>query len=206
MHSNLNSFVRISGLIHIIAGALLAVAYLSHHHVMTPETIGSTTWFLVHLAFIGSLLGGIFGVSGLYFGHIEQIGKIGHAGFVMAISGLFLIGGLAYFETFVAPSLAHEFPAVIEKYGAADGMGAVALMFPISGALTVLGYALLAGSLLPVIKSSRLALIAVIVTAIVFGFGLSPFGGLHLAMMGGSVFGISLMWIGLSIMIKGHQS
>ena len=199
MQPNLNAFCRISGVIQIVAGALLAVAYLTHHHHMTPETISSSHWFWVHLAFVGSLLGGIFGAMGLYFGHVERLGIVGHTGFALAICGLFLIGGLAYFEVFMAPTIAREFPALIETYGAADTMGPVAILFPVSGTLTVAGYALLAGALRPVSDLSSRALMGLLVTAVIFGFGLSPLGGLHAAMVGGTLFGGALIWVGLGM-------
>ena len=49
-----------------------------------------------------------------------------------------LISGLDYYETFIAPHLAIEFSAVIEKYGPGDTMGPVAIVFPLSGVLTVM--------------------------------------------------------------------
>jgi len=200
--NTLTSFVRTSGAVHAAAGLLLAIAYLTHHHAMTPDTIGSTHWMLVHLAFMGSLLGGIFGVFGLYAANIERVGALGHGGFAAAVTGLFLIGGLAFFETFMAPTLAQEFPAVIETYGAADGMGPVALMFPFAGSLTVLGYASLAGALLRAGSAHRKALVYVIVNALFFGFGLSPLGGLHIAMAGGTLFGLGLVWVGLLTVLQ----
>lgn len=206
MSTNLHAFYRVSGAIQIVAGALLVIAYLTHHHHMTPGTIGFAHWFWVHLAFIGSLLGGIFGAMGLYFGHVARLGAAGHAGFALAVTGLFLIGGLAYFEAFLAPTVAREFPALIEAHGAADKMGPLALLFPVSGTMTVVGYALLAGAPRPVSALSRRSLLALLVTAVIFGYGLSPLGGLPYTMFGGTLFGGALIWTGLGMALDRNSS
>ncbi|MEK9724993.1 MAG: hypothetical protein VW405_16125 [Rhodospirillaceae bacterium] len=129
----------------------------------------------------------------------------GHVGFALAVSGLFLIGGLAYFETFMAPTVAREFPALINAYGAADTMGPVAILFQLAGMLTVVGYALLGGALLTASRIDRRALWALIVSSLVFGFGLSPLGGLLYAMAGGTLFGGALIWSGLRLALGGTE-
>lgn len=197
MPARIDTAARLTGACHVAAGPLLAAAYVAHPHLMDAPTLASATWVWIHLGFVLSLILGLFAVAGLYWRHVESLGALGHAGYALASAGLFLIGGLAYVETFMIPTLAAEFPAVVERYGAADTMGPIALMFPLAGAMAVLGYALLGGAFLRLPGAPRAPFAALIVAALLFGFGLSPLGGLTAASVGGVVFGASLTWLGV---------
>ena len=53
---------------HIVAGILVAVAYVSHPHHETPAMISSSFWLWTHVLFVFSLLGGIFGLGHVWLG------------------------------------------------------------------------------------------------------------------------------------------
>jgi len=59
------------------------------------------------------------------------------------VSALTLIFGLNYWEALTNPVVAEAAPAFVDDYGAGEGIGLVAIVFPASGALFVLGYILL---------------------------------------------------------------
>ena len=85
-------------------------------------------------------------------------------------------------------------------------MGMVAIAFPLSGSLTVVGYALLGWAW----KRARVVpgaiAIALIVTALAFGVGLSPLGGIQVARITAALFGAALVAVGIVAMLQGTKS
>ncbi len=182
----------------IVSGLALGYSYVSHPHHMTPETIASPVWVVVHALFALSLVLGLLGTTALYASTSGRAGPWGLAGYLSLFVGMMLIFGLDYYEVLIAPYLALNYPEVIRDHGAGDAMGPVAVVFPLAGGLTVLGYAALArgwvaGGVLP-----RPVAVAVIVSALAFGVGLSPLGGLMAARVTAAAFGAALVAIGVS--------
>ena len=178
-------------------GLILGYAYISHPAEMTPEGIASASWIVIHALFMGSLMAGLLGATGLYLRTATQSGLLGLAGFLSVFVGMILIAGLDYYEFLIAPHLAAEFPEVIARYGAGDAMGAVAIVFPLSGSLTVAGFAILGVVTLRAGALPRWPLRALIVTAIAFGVGLSPVAGIAIARVTAGLFGLALIWVGV---------
>jgi hypothetical protein len=176
------------------SGILLGFACISHPHLMPPSVIASNSWVFIHAAFLISLVVGLLGTTGLYSRSMERTGLLGLIAYLTLFVDIVLIAGLDYYETFIAPHLAREFPMVIEKYGAGDTMGPVAIAFPVSGALTVIGFALLGLANLRTGAFGRARMIFLIVTAIIFGVGLSLLGTISVAQAGAALFGVALVW------------
>lgn len=189
---------RFSAVAFIISGLLLGFSYVSHPHHMTADVIASTSWFYIHLAFLGSVIAGLLGTTGFYLRTAPATGILGFCGFLASFIGLVLIGGLDYYEVFIAPYLATAFPQVIQTHGAGDAMGPVAIVFPLSGSVTVLGYMGLAASNLRAAAYPRSAMVALLASSLVFGAGLSPVAGILTAQIGAFVFGVSLIWSGIA--------
>jgi hypothetical protein len=87
---------------------------------------------------------------------------------------------------------------VIADHGAGDAMGPVAIFFPLAGVLTVLGYAMLAFAWMRAEILPRSVALAMIISSIAFGIGLSPLGGLMTARITAAAFGASLIAIGIT--------
>ncbi len=199
------NFIRAGGLLMIISGLALGYSYISHPHHMPPEVIASAKWILIHCLFAVSLVLGLMGTTALYAVTALRTGVLGLAGFVMLFIGMMLIFGLDYYEVFIAPFLAINYPEVINDFGAGDTMGTVAFAFPISGLLTVVGYALLGAAW----KRSQiipgyLAYI-LILSSLAFGVGLSPVGDLTIARITATLFGTALVAIGISAMLQNQN-
>lgn len=182
----------------IVSGAALGYSYVAHPHHMTPETIAAPSWILIHALFALSLAIGLLGTTALYATSAERSGGRGLAGYVLLFFGMLLIFGLDYYEVLIAPFLAANYPQVILDHGAGEAMGAVALFFPLAGTLTVVGYALLAWGWLRGGVVPRAVALALIVTALAFGIGLSPLGGLLAARFTAAAFGAALIAVGVS--------
>ena len=195
---NIQAITRAGAAGMIVSGLALGYSYVSHPHHMTPETIGSPFWVVIHTLFALSLVLGLLGTTALYAPTATRAGRWGLLGFVSLFVGMMLIFGLDYYEVLIAPYLALHYPEIIHDHGAGDAMGPVAIFFPLAGVLTVLGYAALAygwmkGGVLP-----RPVAVAMIIAALAFGFGLSPLGGLMAARVTAAAFGAALIAIGMS--------
>lgn len=198
-------YIRAGGLLLIVSGLALGYSYVSHPELMPPEVIAAPPWLLIHALFAVSLVLGLLGTTALYAVTALRCGRLGLIGFVLLFIGMMMIFGLDYYEVFIAPFLAQNYPAVIEDWGAGDTMGMVAFAFPLSGLLTVTGYALLGAAwararIVPVFVG-----ISLIVSALAFGVGLSPLGGLWLARVTAALFGAALIATGISALLQNQN-
>lgn len=194
-----NFIIRAGAAGMVVSGLVLAYSYIAHPHHMTPETIGSPFWVIIHALFALSLIAGLMGTTAIYAPTAERAGAAGLAGFVSLFVGMMLIFGLNYYEMLIAPYLATHYPQVIVDHGAGDAMGMVAIFFPLAGLMTVAGYALLAWAWLRTGVLPQTVALALIVASIAFGVGLSPLGGLMTARLTAAAFGASLVAVGVTV-------
>jgi hypothetical protein len=180
----------------ILSGAALGYSYIAHPHHMSVGTIASPGWIVIHALFALSLILGLLGTTALYAPTALRAGKLGLTGFVLLFLGMMMIFGLDYYEVLIAPFLALHYPQVILDHGAGDAMGPVAIFFPLAGLLTVSGYAALALAWLRIGTLPRPIGFGLALTALAFGLGLSPLGGLMLARATAAAFGLALMAVG----------
>lgn len=195
---NITAITRAGAAGMIVSGAALGYSYVAHPHHMTPETIAAPSWIVIHMLFAMSLALGLLGTTALYATSAERSGSRGLAGYILLFFGMLLIFGLDYYEVLIAPVLAANYPEVILDHGAGDAMGPVALFFPLAGALTVSGYALLGGAWMHGGVMPRAVALALIVVALAFGIGLSPLGSLMAARITATAFGASLIAVGIA--------
>ncbi len=198
-------FIRAGGLLMIISGLALGYSYVSHPQHMVPDVIASSNWILIHILFSVSLVLGLLGTTALYAVTALRASRLGLTGYVMLFIGMMMIFGLDYYEVLIAPFLAANYPAVINDHGAGDAMGMVAIAFPLSGLLTVIGYALLGAAW----TRSRIVPgylgIFLILSALAFGVGLSPAGDIDVARITAAVFGAALVAVGISAMLQNQN-
>jgi hypothetical protein len=195
-------FIRSGGLLLIVSGLALGYSYISHPERMPPEVLASTDWFWIHVLFAVSLILGLLGTTALYAVSAQRTGLLGLGGYLLLFVGMMMIFGLDYYEVFIAPFLAEHYPQVIVDWGAGDTMGMVAIAFPLSGSLTVVGYALLGWAWKRAQVVPGAIAIALIVTALAFGVGLSPLGGIQLARITAALFGAALVAIGIAALMQ----
>ena len=199
-------FIRSGGLLIIISGLALGYSYIAHPESMPPKIIASPDWLLIHALFALSLILGLLGTTVLYAVSAPRTGSLGLIGYLLLFTGMMLIFGLDYYEIFIAPFLARHYPQVIIDYGAGDTMGPIAIVFPLSGLLTVSGYALLGWAWKRAGVVPGAIALALIVTAIAFGVGLSPLGGIQIARITAALFGAALIAVGVAAMLQGSKS
>jgi len=198
-------FIRAGGLLLIVSGLALGYSYISHPHHMPPEVIASANWILIHSLFAVSLVLGLMGTTALYAVTALRSGWRGLIGYLLLFIGMMMIFGLDYYEALIAPFLALHYADVINDHGAGDAMGMVAVAFPLSGMLTVVGYALLGSAWKRALVIPGYLGFLLIVTSIAFGVGLSPFGGIMLARITAALFGTTLVIVGISAMLQNQN-
>lgn len=193
------SAIRGSGLVNAVAGACVGTAYVLHPHVATPDVVVSDFWLVVHVLFAVSLLGGVFGTVGIFAHHSPRTKRSGLAGMVLIVSALTLIFGLNYWEAFINPVVAREAPSFVTTYGAGETIGLVAAVFPASGGLFVVGYALLCSDIIRAGSLPSGSAWLTILGVVVFGAGLSGFLPMVVVQVGSVIFAAGLIWLGLSL-------
>lgn len=193
------SGIRTAGLVNAVAGACVGTAYVLHPHTATPEIVASGFWLVVHVLFAVSLLGGVFGAIGIFAHHSPRTSWAGLIGVVLIISALTLIFGLNYWEALINPVVAVEAPEFVQRYGAGEGIGWVAVLFPASGALFVVGYILLCRDIARAGTLPAGAAWLTVVGVLVFGAGLSGFLPMIVVQVGSVVFACGLIWLGLAL-------
>jgi hypothetical protein len=100
---------------------------------------------------------------GLYTRSERQLGRVGHAGFVVALVGTVMAAGGAWDSLFTLPYLADESPAVLDV----DTSGSLLAGFLISYLVLVVGWALFASATLRARVAPRGAAITLLVGSIV---------------------------------------
>ena len=198
-------FIRAGGLLMILSGLALGYSYISHPQHMPPEVIASAKWILIHSLFAVSLILGLMGTTALYAVTALRTGMRGLIGYLLLFIGMMMIFGLDYYEALIAPFLALHYADVIKDHGAGDAMGMVAIAFPISGMLTVVGYALLGSAWTRALVIPGYLGYLLMVTSIAFGIGLSPIGGIMLARITAALFGLTLVFVGISAMLQNQN-
>lgn len=193
-----------SGMLGAIA---LAYAYLSHPSEPTPQVVASTSWAIIHVGFLISLVAGIFLLFALFarLSSKDGVSVIGVAGFLLAEISLMFVIGLDYSEIFIFPELAVSFPDVVDTYGDGTMMPSVAFAFGATGAMFMIGFVLFAIALTKAGILSRPWSAIVVVGTLLFGLGLSGLFPMLVVRVGATLFAVGL--IGLSsALLKPDQS
>lgn len=186
-----SKLIRLGGMAAVLSGALLIVSELLYLVVgigqPSAEAASSGSFVVQGLLFLGAgvlLLGGLIG---LYASHLEDMGTLGLAGFLVALVGTALTVGALWDSAFVLPALAQEAPDLVE----AEPPTLVFLGSIVSFGLFALGWLLFGVAMLRSRTYPRVAAILLIVGAVLAFFPL-PFSTV--------VFGAAVAWMGLNLL------
>ena len=188
------------GLANVFGGIFVAFAYVFHPPDALPTVVSSQLWFIVHVGFMLSLFGGVFALFAFLGAYLRSGGRLtGVLACTLAVISLISIFGLDYAEVFIFPTLAVEFPEVILKYGDGTLLPSVALAFPLSGVFFLVGYSLFSYELGERQCISKESAVMLMVGTFIFSVGLSGMVPMLILRLGSVLFGIGLIWTGISL-------
>ena len=118
---------------------------------------------------------------------------------MLAMISMVMIFGLDYAEVFIFPTLAVEYPAVIERYGDGLMMPSLAFTFPATGVLFLIGYVLFFSALRRQGTISSTSGWVTIAGTVLFVAGLSGVLPMFVVQAGAALFGLGLVLTGLSL-------
>ncbi len=191
--------IKWSSLLLIISGLLIAVPILFHPDVSQPGYALVGTWVPVHVLLGIAAIAGLAGLIVFYGAMSPKITVIGHVAVWFAIIGTALLSGLMFFVEgaivpFLAGSPAYEQLASMTGPIMSGALGALAM---ISMVILSVGFILFGGYLMwAKIVSPVNGVLFIIGTPLI---SFSPPLPYAVMIIGGVLFGIALVWLGVSI-------
>jgi hypothetical protein len=169
-------------------------------------TVASAAWLWIHTGFMVSLICGVFLVFSLLAVYLDRGGGLpGFIGSAMAVVSLMFVFGLDYSEVFIFPTLATEYPEVVERYGDGTSMPSVAFAFPVTGLVFLIGFVLFPYELFKRQVVDLKTAVTTIGGTIIFAAGLSGQFPMFVVRAGSVVFGAGLILLGLSLWRMGSR-
>jgi hypothetical protein len=191
--------VKWSSLLFIISGVLLAVPILFHPDMSTPGYALLGTWVPVHVLLGISTLAGLAGLIVFYGIMSPKISVVGHVAVWFSIIGTALFMGLLFFvESAIMPVLARNpvYGTLLSETGPIMA-GAFGIWALIAAVIISIGFILFGGYLISAkIISPVNGILFIIGTPLV---AFSPPLPYAVMIIGGVLFGIALVWLGVSI-------
>jgi hypothetical protein len=191
--------VKWSSLLFIISGVLLAVPILFHPDMSTPGYALLGTWVPVHVLLGISTLAGLAGLIVFYGIMSPKISVVGHVAVWFSIIGTALFMGLLFFvESAIMPVLAGNpvYGTLLSETGPIMA-GAFGIWALIAAVIISIGFILFGGYLISAkIISPVNGILFIIGTPLV---AFSPPLPYAVMIIGGVLFGIALVWLGVSI-------
>lgn len=183
----------------IISGLLLAVPILFHPDMSKPGFALADAWVPVHVLLGISTLAGMGGLIVFYGAIRPKITVVGHVAFWLSIVGTALFTGLLFFvEATIVPVLANNpaYEPLLSETGPIMA-GAFGISALIAAVITAVGSILLGGFLIWERIVSPVNGGLFIIGAPLLAF--SPPLPFVVMVIGGVLFGIALVWLGVSI-------
>ena len=110
--------IRASGLALVIGALLFAVSFAYHPAGETAESYLHPGWIPAHLIELPSMVLILFGLIGAHARQMDRAGRLGLAGFVLAVTGTVLLNGVVTVAATALPILAAQAPAAVVPGGA----------------------------------------------------------------------------------------
>lgn len=187
--------IRWAGASNLLAGATLVLHVLLHPVGSDAVATQGALWYPSHVIGFAGFVLGMFGLVGLFARQAGAFGRGGVAAFAAAYAGQTMTAGVVFFDSFVAPVLGRDAPAVLALQGPLFG-GPVGLVILVAGLAVTMGFlgfgvATLRAGLLP--KGGAVLLIAGC------WFGLGPIVNHYAFVVGGLLFGAGSAWLGYAL-------
>jgi len=181
--SSANLF-RGSALACMLSGVLIFLFFILNP-TRNLAGLSSDPYVAVHLLGLAAAVLGQFGLVGLYVRQRKQAGALGLIGFAVSFSGLALLSGEVFFDTYVLPIK-----------GTLD-VGPATLLFQLTSAFFVVGFILFGAATLRAGVLPRWGALLVTVGSL-YGVGRLPIPDL-VRTVGAAAFGLGLVWLGYAL-------
>lgn len=186
-------------------GCLIAVGVLLLTTVPHPDVFETTfadaaldtpSWVVTHAALVVAAILSIFGLAGVYLPRADRLGRLGAAGFALAVPGLVVAACLFYWEAFLLPVIARHAPEVFAWDGPVVGSwgvrtGALAGLWFVG--LVLLAVAMVRSGVVP-----RVAGLTLAASAVAFAAFEGPFVPV-LGVLSTVALAASHAWVGLAL-------
>lgn len=137
-----SNLFRWSGLTALIAGVLVVILSVLELVLFggqaESETVTSSAWIILEVAYVVTEVLVILGLVGLYACQSEQAGTLGLIAFVVALTGTVMLAGADWSAAFLGPSMAEAAPELLD----AEPAGALAAGVILTLSLFALGWLL----------------------------------------------------------------
>ncbi len=199
--------VKWSSTLLIISGLLIAVPILFHPDLVQPGYALSGAWVPVHVLLGMSALVGLAGLIMFYNALNPKTKVVGHIAFWFAMAGSALMAGLMFFaEAAIVPVLAGNpaYESLLSMSGPLT-TGVFGVLAMVTAVIMAIGFILFGGYLIGAkIISPANGILFIIGAPLV---AISPPWPYAVMIIGGVLFGIALIWLGVSIRTgRAHQT
>jgi hypothetical protein len=194
------SVIQLSSLANLIGGVCFALFFALHPGGGDPPSVAaalSPIYTAEHLLGLVAMLLMILGIPALSVRLSFSTGILSRAGYVLAVAGAYLLGGVIVFDGFFSPVIAAHAPTLLDPYGPLNTPPAI-IPLAVAGFVWGIGYFLLAIAFLRSECLPRLPSRLVLVGSIVTNLPPAPAGPapLWLIAIGAVIFGVGLSWWG----------
>lgn len=187
-----------SGSVLILAGILFAGSMVFHPDDTLPGSFLRTTWVPVHILLGIAAIAAVAGLGGLYTVMSSKLSVFGRVSFGLALLGtVLLVGVMLFFEATLLPALSRD--AAYQPLLSGDGPlmnGPLGYLIWATMLIASAGYILLA---IYLVASKTISPINGILFIGVPLAAFAPPIPYVLEIAGGVLFGVALLWLGVSI-------
>ena len=104
---------RAAGIAGAAAGLMFVLVQFLHPDETIPN-VTTTTWKVVHVMTLATMVLAAVGIVGMYLRQVEETGKLGFLAVILYVCGFFLIFGVSMVEAAVLPRLAGDVPRYVQ--------------------------------------------------------------------------------------------
>ena len=193
----LSKLMRLSGILLVLAGLLVAISWIFHPLTPDERAMQSTRWLIVHgLGGVGVLLS-VPGLVGLYIRLSDESGVLGLVGFILAVIGTALVAGaILFLEVATLPVIAALSNAE-ELFN--DAPPVFIAIFAITFITFAVGFILLGLVTLRSTLLPRWAGLLLLIGAPLFFFPVPP-APVIVNTIGAVLLGLGYVWLGYSLL------
>ena len=204
-----SDLIRGSGLALILGGVSFGLFMLLHpfDQLAGPHGAQSAAWVPAHsFHFLGALFS-LFGLVGLYARQIEQSGRLGLLGFVLAFVGTAMFVGTGMITAYLWPVIARYAPDFVEADGAMFSEPLARGTIEATYAFLVVGYVVFSVATMRAGVFPRWNAWLLIVGIVLFSVPVAPVGPVPwiVRVVGALVFGAALVALGYALRARAEE-